>query len=169
MARLRSHIEIFLQPGELFVAGHEYQLRTILGSCVSITLWHPATCTGAMSHFMLPSRGAAKTAAAAELDGRYGDEAMHLMASQLAAQGVAVAQCQGKVFGGGNMFPRHLHGKAINVGQSNGEAARALLRAHGVELVSEHLFGLGHRQVIFDVGNGDVWVHQVRPSHPTLA
>lgn len=161
MRRLKDLIDIFLQPGEYFVADANYQLRTMLGSCVSITLWHPATRQGAMSHFLLPTRGASKPKQA--LDARYGDEALVLMLQDLQRLGVPKAQCQAKIFGGGNMFPGKLRSGAINVGQRNGEAALALLQEHGIEVVSESLFGIGHRQIIFDLSNGDVWSHQVRP------
>jgi chemotaxis protein CheD len=162
MAKLDDLMDIFLRPGDLFVADAGYQLRTILGSCVSITLWHPATRIGAMSHFLLPTRGGPQRKQA--LDGRYGDEAMLAILKELQQAGVAPAQCQGKIFGGGNMFPGQLHAGGINVGQRNGEAARELLQANGIAIVSESLFGFGHRQIIFDVSNGDVWSHQVKPS-----
>jgi chemotaxis protein CheD len=163
MHRIEGLIDIFLQPGEFFVADAEYQMRTMLGSCVSITLWHPFKRVGAMSHFLLPTRGASDRTEGR--DARYGDEAMELMVGELKQLGVAASQCQGKVFGGGNMFPDHFRAGAMNVGQRNGEAALALLNHHGVPIVSESLFGLGHRQIIFDVRNGDVWCHQVAPSH----
>jgi chemotaxis protein CheD len=162
MHRLEGLIEIFLQPGDLFVADADYQIRTILGSCVSITLWHPQSRMGGMSHFLLPTRGNA--AKGQELDGRYGDEALLQMIAQLRASGVNPALCQAKVFGGGNMFPDHSHPGAINVGHRNGEAARALLQGHNIPIVSESLFGVGHRQIIFNVSNGDVWANQVRPT-----
>jgi chemotaxis protein CheD len=162
MAKLDDLMDIFLRPGDLFVADAGYQLRTVLGSCVSITLWHPATRIGAMSHFLLPTRGGPKRKQA--LDGRYGDEAMQAILLELQQAGVPPAQCQGKIFGGGNMFPGQLRAGGINVGQRNGEAARELLQAHGIAIVSESLFGFGHRQIIFDVSRGDVWSHQVKPS-----
>ena len=43
-------------------------------------------------------------------------------------------------------------------------AARDLLQAHGIEIVSESLFGDGHRQIAFDVGTGHVWARQVSPA-----
>jgi len=167
MPRLRQLIDIFLNPGELFVGDAGFQIRTILGSCVSITLWHPMSRVGGMSHFLLPTRG---TAPGPEgLDGRYGDEALELMIKDLKAAGVNPALCEAKVFGGGNMFPgnchaRGQHEKGLEVGRRNGDAAHALLKQHGIHLVSESLFGIGHRQVIFDVRTGDVWSRQVRPS-----
>lgn len=163
MAKLRDLIDIFLQPGEYFVADADYQIRTMLGSCVSITLWHPATRIGAMSHFLLPDRSLADVDVSA-LDARYGDEALTLMLAELARAGIRASQCQGKIFGGGNMFLRHSQSGAKHVGRKNGEAARALLLKHDVPIVSESLFGNGHRQIIFDVSNGDVWSHQVRLS-----
>ena len=159
---MKELIGIFLQPGDWYVADADYQLRTILGSCVSITLWHPATRMGGMTHFLLPSRGDA--AAGQALDGRYGDEALQLMLDKLDQAGVPLSQCQAKIFGGGNMFPGQMRTGAINVGQRNGEAARALLLANGIPIVSECLFGVGHRQVIFDLSCGDVWSCQVKPS-----
>lgn len=167
MARLKDLLDIFLQPGELFVADAGFQIRTILGSCVSITLWHPRLHVGGMSHFLLPTRGS--VADASELDGRYGDEALALMFKDLKAAGANPTQCEAKIFGGGNMFPgnqhaRGQHAKGLAVGKRNGEAARELLRQHNIEVVSESLFGIGHRQIIFDISKGDVWSKQVRPS-----
>jgi chemotaxis protein CheD len=162
MARLNNLLDIFLQPGELFVADAGYQIRTILGSCVSITLWHPDTCLGGMSHFLLPTRG--HPVSHRELDGRYGDEALQLMIDDLRARGVEPQECQGKIFGGGNMFPGHGHASGIQVGQRNGLAARDLLQLRGIKLVKENLFGIGHRQIIFDLSKGDVWARQVKPT-----
>jgi chemotaxis protein CheD len=155
-------MEIFLQPGELFVGDAGFKIRTILGSCVSITLWHPGKRIGGMSHFLLASRGT--IGRGQDLDGRYGDEALHSLIQQLDSYGVSHLQCQAKVFGGGNMFPDHCHAGAINVGQRNGEAARSMLLAKNIPIVSESLFGVGHRQIVFDVSNGDVWSKQIRPS-----
>lgn len=156
-------IDIFLRPGEYFVGNSAFQIRTMLGSCVSITLWHPGTRIGAMSHFLLPTRTYTETDVQ-PLDARYGDEAMVLMLDELTEAGVRPNQCQGKIFGGGNMFPNHRKAGRMQIGQRNGEAARALLQAHNIPLVSESLFGNGHRQIIFDVSTGDVWARQVRLS-----
>ena len=159
-------IEIFLQPGEHYVGDEGCRIRTLLGSCVSITLWQPQRRVGAMSHFLLSSRGAGTTE---ELDGRYAEEALSLMLRDLAREKVAPKACQAKLFGGGNMFPAQSSSKALNVGRKNGETARRLLQDHGIPIVSESLFGVGHRQVIFDLRTGHVWSRQVKPivtAHP---
>lgn len=158
----RKLIDVFLQPGELFVGDASYKVRTVLGSCVSMTLWHPATRIGGMSHFLLPARSASEPVAV--LDGRYGDEALELMLRELKQSGVPACQCQSKIFGGGNMFPGQMGTDSINIGQRNGEAAIAMLQRHGIPVMSQSLFGVGHRQVIFDLSSGDVWSRLIAPS-----
>lgn len=166
MRRLKNPglMDLFLQPGEVLMADASCQLRTLLGSCVSITLWHPAKRIGGMSHFLLPTQGASAREVDPSRPGYYGDDALRLMLQELKKSGVSPGQCQGKIFGGGNMFPNQMRADSGHVGQRNGQAARALLAQHGVPLVAECLFGIGYRQVIFDVNKGDVWSRQIQPS-----
>ena len=167
MPRRHNLIRVFLQPGDMFVGDNNYQISTTLGSCVSITLWHSLRQIGGMSHFLLPTREGMATAPAP--DGRYGDEALQMMFKALEAAGVNPLQCEAKVFGGGNMFPgnHHARGKqaqSATVGQRNGQAAQALLTSFGLKVASEFLYGIGHRQVIFDISTGDVWSRQILPT-----
>jgi chemotaxis protein CheD len=161
MRRSKVAIEVFLQPGEFYVAEGSCRIRTLLGSCVAITLWHPHKRIGAMSHFLLGTRGQRPVI---ELDARYGDEAMLLMLRELARLDVKPMHCEAKLFGGGNMFPRASRAQSPTVGENNGECAHRLLCAQGIQIVSESLFGEGLRQIIFDVARGDVWVRQVKPT-----
>ncbi len=150
--------EIFLLPGEYFVGGAQHKVRTLLGSCVSVTLWDPVRRIGAMSHIMLVGRrGGARP------DARYADDALALMLAELAALGVAPQDCQAKVFGGGNMFPT-LVGRDGDIGRRNGAVTCALLARLGIPVVSHCLYGVGHRRIQFDIGSGDVWSRQDKPT-----
>jgi chemotaxis protein CheD len=118
-----------------------------------------------MSHFVLATRGGecARDCDIASLNAKYGDEALRLMLRELARRKVGPEHCQAKVFGGGDMFPSQKTCGAIGVGRRNGEAARALLQAEGIRVLSESLFGTGHRHIVFDIGLGHVWSRQVQP------
>ena len=154
--------DIFLQPGHYAVCDAGSRIRTVLGSCVSMTLWSPARAVGAMSHCLLPTRRRTSRAPQEHaLDARYADEALRLMLQDLELRGVPAAQCCAKIFGGGDMFPSQKGNWNDSVGHRNGEAARELLSMHGIQVASEHLFGEGHRQVVFEVATGDVWVRQM--------
>jgi len=151
-------IEIFLQPGDLYFGDRDTRIRTVLGSCVSLTFWHPKLLVGGMCHYMLPSRSSEqRSASALALDGRYADEAIEMMTKEVDVLGVSHREYQVKLFGGGNMFPDRIN-TVSHVGLKNVETARKLVAKHGFNCVAEHLGGDGHRNVIFDVWSGYVWV-----------
>ncbi len=157
MGCVDGSVEIFLQPGELYFGEAGTRIRTVLGSCVSITVWQPRLRIGGMCHYMLPHRG---TKAAGPLDGRYGDEAVALLLRDLATVGVSPRDCEAKLFGGGNMFPKALTGgrPILNVSARNIQAARELPDRHGFRRMAEHVGGIGHRTLLFDIATGDAWL-----------
>lgn len=151
-------IEIFLQPGDLYFGDRDTRIRTVLGSCVSLTFWHPKLLVGGMCHYMLPNRSPeSRSTSALALDGRYADEAIEMMTKEVDVFGVSHREYQVKLFGGGNMFPDRSNAVS-HVGLKNVETARKLVAKHGFNCVAEHLGGDGHRNVIFDVWSGHVWV-----------
>lgn len=156
-------MEIFLQPGEFYFGDENTRIRTLLGSCVAITLWHPARRIGGMCHFMLPTRVGEPADA---LDGRYADEAIQLFQREIRSQRTAVRDYQVKLFGGGHMFqvpPRCADQmRCSNVACRNVLAARALLKDQRLHVAAEHVGQRGHRNVIFDVWSGDVWLRHVK-------
>ena len=166
----RNTIEIFLQPGEFWFGDRDTRIRTLLGSCVSITMWHPRLRIGGMCHFMLPERGA--RAHADGLDGRYAGDAIELFLRELRAAHTRPQDYQVKLFGGGRMF-RSRHAAdgpaALDVGTRNVEAARTLLRTHGFRVRAAHVEGEGHRNLIFDIGSGEVWLRHVAPAAASAA
>jgi chemotaxis protein CheD len=154
-----ERVEVFLHPGQYGVGDARHVMRTLLGSCVSITLWHPGRRIGAMSHFLLWSR---RRGTQGGFDGRFGEEVMALMLNELERRNVDPRQCEAKIFGGASMFAGPERPWAIDIGRQNGEAARGVLRSCGIGIKSECLFGHGHRKIVFDVSTGHVWSRQVR-------
>jgi len=154
-------IEIFLQPGELWFGDEHTRIRTFLGSCVAVTLWHPRRRIGGMCHYMLPSRIRGTGAA---LDGRYGDEALDLLTREIKAAHGYPHEYEAKLFGGGHMF-LHAFGTAkhgsVHVPDRNIAAGRELVQRHGFMVKAEQMGGHGHRQVVFDIWSGHAWVKHV--------
>jgi chemotaxis protein CheD len=152
-------VEVFLHPGDFHFGKAETRIVTLLGSCVSITVWHPRLRVGGMCHFMLPSRGVIPEGAS--YDGRYGDEAMKLLMNHIWRLDVNPAEFQAKVFGGANMFPMQCQRNELNVGERNLEMALVLLERYEIGIKARHVGGDGHRKLMFDVWSGDVWLkHQ---------
>ncbi|MBC6905525.1 chemotaxis protein CheD [Saccharophagus sp. K07] len=149
-------IDIFLQPGDYYFGDESTRIRTILGSCVSITLWHPWKRIGGMCHFMLPQRAQRGD----EFHGKYADEVLELLLKQVRLHKTHPGDYQIKLFGGGDMFPgRPSRGESIS--RRNIQAARQFLDQYNMKPISENVGASGHRNVIFEVWSGNVWVrHQ---------
>jgi chemotaxis protein CheD len=161
-------MDIFLQPGDFYFGDHSTRIRTILGSCISITMWHPQRRIGGMCHYMLPSRGITEEK---PLDGRYADEALQLFMREIRALGTWPDEYQVKLFGGGNMFRNVALNTAAahkmlrdsdcrDVSCRNRKIAYQLIQHYGFSLTAEHLGGSGHRQVMFEIASGHAWVRQ---------
>jgi chemotaxis protein CheD len=153
--------EIFLHAGEYVIASEPCIVRTILGSCVAITLWHPVKKIGTMSHCLLPqddSRSSKKISH--DPSGKYCDEVVGLMLRALEQANVNPAECQAKIFGGSSTYPQNLPLESDGIGKKNGDMARRLLSENGISVVSESLYGIGHRMIAFDLSSGDVWVRR---------
>lgn len=148
-------MEIFLQPGDFYFGDAHTRIRTVLGSCISITMWHPVLHIGGMCHYMLPSRGVKKNDG---LQGKYADEAIQLFLIEARRHKTEPKDYQVKLFGGGSMF-FDTHSKYHEgVSVRNIEAAQRLLMHHNLTLTSHHVGLRGHRNVIFDIWTGHVWV-----------
>jgi chemotaxis protein CheD len=146
-----SAIEIYLQPGDFYFGTSDTRIKTILGSCVAITLWHPARRIGGMCHYLLPSRNKRSTS----LDGRYADEAMEMFLLEISRYKTKICEYHVKLFGGGDMFPRS---NSVNVSAKNIDVAYRLFKRYKIEPMTQDLGSSGHRQIIFDIWNGNVWV-----------
>lgn len=157
----RQVIEIFLTPGDFYFGDQDTRLRTVLGSCVAVTLWHPTRLIGGMCHFMLPSRGLKR---GSELDGRYGDEAMLLFLNEIKRHKTHPSEYEAKIFGGGNMFPGSRRHESLDVGRRNIEMALQLIELHRFRVKARHMAGMGHRNVVFEVWSGDVLLKHVPSS-----
>ena len=151
-------MDVFLQPGDLYFGDSDTRIRTILGSCVAITMWHPVRHIGGMSHCLLPGPGRESTAGT--VDGRYVDEAIAWLMREAVSHGTRPSEYQIKLFGGGDMFASSGALKQSSIGQKNTIQALYILSKLGLTVLTHDLGGSVSRSIIFDVDTGDVWVRR---------
>lgn len=89
---------------------------------------------------------------------RYADTAVALLMEEMAVVGAPYKEYQVKLFGGGSMFPETNKNGISQLGIQNVQAARRLAQQYGFRYMAEHLDDIGHRNVIFEVWSGEVWV-----------
>lgn len=154
-----SILEVILQPGDFYFGDRDTRLRTLLGSCIAITLWHPQFLIGGMCHYLLPEYRQGHRDDG--LDGRYADAALQLFMQEIRNAGTHPCEYTVKMFGGGNQFEQQGAQSSHNIPENNIKTGKQLLLKHGFKLSSYHLGGNGHRNVIFDIWSGSVWVQHV--------
>lgn len=143
-----SFLDVFLQPGEMYWGDENTRIRTLLGSCVSIVIWHPLRRIGGMSHIMLPRGGS---------EPKYANGAMEAFLREMQKSGSRPGEYTARVFGGGNMFSI-LTREPGQIGEANVLAAFTLIRQAGIHIAGSDIGGLGYRKLIFDLWNGHVWM-----------
>lgn len=159
--------EVYLRPGEYHFGTRHTRLRTLLGSCVAITFWHPQLHVGGMCHYMVPSRHltvatggrAALPPAPAELDGRYAVEAVELILGSMRSVRTEPQEYVVKMFGGASQFPDWVPvTDGISLPQRNVEIGLELLAREGLVPAVTHVGGTGYRQILLELWSGDVWL-----------
>lgn len=127
-----------LLPGALRFGTAPRHWRTLLGSCVAVTLWHPQRHCAGMCHFVLPERRQPEPGV---IDGRYGREALDFLHREVLRHGTRPAEYRAQVYGGADTMP---HGRALpySIGARNIELALTMLDALGYGL---HEIDVGER------------------------
>lgn len=154
--------KIYLHPGEFHFAGDGVHIHTLLGSCISITLWHPKRRIGGMCHFTLPKHPGYKKGNGG-LDGRYADDVIEMFRKEVARYSTRITDYEAKIFGGGNMIRSADQNIDDSIGTKNSAAAMQLLMQENVNIMVAHVGEFGHRRIVFDSGTGEVWVRHIEP------
>lgn len=144
-----------LMPGDVALGVADDQLKTLLGSCVSVILTDPRRTVGAMCHIV----HVGTPNAANRHNTAYGVAAMHEMFTLLRSKSVNPRMCEAYVYGGGNMFPKLM--TSTHVGQNNVDWVLDYLHHHGIGIVDHHLGGNGYRKVSWTVGPDEPVVETV--------
>jgi chemotaxis protein CheD len=144
-----------LMPGDVKLGQAGDQLKTLLGSCVSVILTDPRRTVGVMCHIVHvghPNPTNRNNTA-------YGSVAMAEMVRQLYAMGFVPRSCQAYVFGGGNMFPKlftHHH-----VGNRNVDWVLRYLAHHKIAILRQDHGGAGYRKLLWTVGPAEPLVETI--------
>jgi len=159
---------VFLDIGDFYFGGGHTRVRTVLGSCVAITVWHPQLRVGGICHYLLPmpTESIAKRGATT----MYAEGAIEQFLQEIRRRGAQPGDFVAKMFGGGSMFgsaPTRQQQQrlfpisaSIDVSGMNVEVGRKLLRECGFAIAAENVGGFGSREIVFELWSGDVWVRR---------
>jgi chemotaxis protein CheD len=155
--------DLTLHPGELYIASEPSILRTILGSCVGVTIWSHRIGAGALCHGVLPRCPFPEAPGANLEEGfRYVDFSIRYMARQFDALGSRRDQLVVKVFGGADVLPASIgvRNKAT-VGAQNCQVAFDTLAEERLVVAASDVGGPRGRRIHFHTGTGEVLLHRL--------
>lgn len=143
---------LVLMPGELWAGAEATGVKTLLGSCVAMTLWHPRRRIGGMCHYLLPGR---QRKGGEPADGRYGDEAVAAMVQVLERHGCVGHELVAHLYGGADTMAEAA-GVKFNVGERNIEQGWKLIERYGFTLDGVDVGDNVPRTVTLGLASGSV-------------
>ena len=146
MAKTPNYMRLNIHPGEWYVGARYHSIYTVLGSCVSVTAWHPELKLGGMCHFILPTlpRGLKDIKVNA---GRYANTALEMMKLALSAQAL-LTEFQLGLFGGSDTITH------FDVGKNNVIYAQQWLAAEQLNANRIDIGGRTSRSVTLHISSG---------------
>lgn len=141
---------IQLKQGQYYIADCNDKVETLLGSCISVIIWHASLKVGAMSHSIIDTRNNKNTQ---NLDSRYCDEAIKKMVHDLKMRGVKIEECHARIFGGASMLPKL---KQAKIDEKNYNISLVQLNEYKIPIVEQKVLGDHYRKIFFDVNTGNV-------------
>ena len=150
---------VFLKPGEIFIAREPTVISTVLGSCVSVTMFNPRHMVGGMCHALLPGSDESSGNDAF----RFVDTAILYLVRGFTSLGIKRADIEVKLFGGSDVLDARV-GENIpaTIGTQNVERAREIIRREHLILVAEDVRGKQGRKLFFHTNTGGVLLKRIR-------
>ena len=144
-------VNVYLKPGEIFISDKPAAVKTVLGSCISVTMFNSRLRIGSICHGMLPECNEINGSHCSCIDGfRYVDCSIRNMLEELHSLGIMNDEIEIKIFGGADMF-KTTRGRfnPINVGEQNIKSALKIMGESKLRLAASDTGGSRGRKLIF--------------------
>jgi chemotaxis protein CheD len=151
---------IYLHPGELCVCDEPTKVITVLGSCVSVTLFNPRLCLGAICHATLPEcRSTEKCESPCIEAFKFMDCSLKYMLGAFRERGVLNKEIEIKIFGGADTL---LSQSSNTIGSKNVQVALSILREEHLSVAAMDVGDSFGRKLIFCSHTGEVFLKRLR-------
>ena len=160
-AKTSTYQEVYLHPGQAYIAPEPVQISMILGSCAGVCLYDRRKAIGGATHYMLP-----RWEGPGEASTRYGDIALELLLKQFQIHGSSFKDLEAKIFGGACMFEafRAEDGSDDHIGSRNIKVALHTFSRLGIVIAARDTGGENGRKIKMQSDTGSVAVSVIRNS-----
>ncbi|MEW6669071.1 MAG: chemotaxis protein CheD [Thermodesulfobacteriota bacterium] len=160
---------IYLKPGEWFSGRERMIIRTVLGSCVAVTMFHRNTRLAAMCHALMPTctenRGCSSYCRSSA---KYVDCIVRRMMGLFFQRNIKAGDIQVKLFGGADSLSLRSGARnSLSMGSRNFQQARRAIENEGLRLGTSDVGGDKGRKLVFDTYTGEVLLKRLSPRTDT--
>jgi chemotaxis protein CheD len=169
MSRLETKLPVlYLKPAEIYMADSPSIVKTVLGSCVSITMFNHRLKVGAICHGLLPHcKGKTRCKGACNAGFKYVDCSIRHMLEQFSSLGIGHREIEVKLFGGADMF-RTGAGERETVGAQNTQTALRIIEKEHLNLCKTDTGGDRGRKIFFYTHTGEIFLKRLGRSERGL-
>ena len=162
MTRLRDidPEKVYLKPGELYVGEGPTKVITVLGSCVSVTLFSRRLRLGAICHGTLPHcRKVNKCREMCDDAFKYVDCSLRYMIARFRRSGCSDNEIEVKLFGGADTLSSR---KENTIGSMNVKMALDIISQEHLRVIAADVGDSFGRKIIFLTHTGDVYLKRLK-------
>ncbi len=155
---------IYLKPGEMHISETPSIVVTVLGSCLSVTMFHRRSGLGVICHGLFPECGKKKSCNSGCADGfKFVDCSIKKMLARFDERRVKRSEIEVKCFGGADMFSvRPETAGIVSVGKQNIASSQKLLKNEGLTPHAIDVGGNLGRKILFYTHTGKVLLKRLQ-------
>lgn len=152
-----------IKPGELHVSDTPCRIKTLLGSCVSVTVHNTQRGFGGMNHYMLPETMPSRREG--PRDFRFGDRSIRWMLDRMLEYDSNPEHLDVKLFGGGRVVSAL---SRADIGEKNIDVALEVLGEYDLEPSKRLVSQENGLKLDFNTQTNVVKVQRIRRSEDNL-
>lgn len=154
---------VYLGPGNIYLAERPTIIITVLGSCISVTMFVVRLKAGAICHGLLPTCNRRSCPADCVAGARYVDCSIMRMLKELDRMGARKSEIEVKIFGGAEILSScNSSNDFLNVGRQNVISACRIIKNQGLNLAARDVGGNWGRRILFYTHTGEVLLRRIR-------
>lgn len=153
--------KIFLEAGEGILTKKSRKITTILGSCLSITMFHRESGYAGMSHSLYPTCGKEHYGKLVSDESfKYVDCSFKKLTDYFLKKEIDISDVEIKIFGGGEVLEGNYENYE-SIGRQNINMIEQILTDNEINIKAADIGGKKGRKIIFDTSNGDVFLKKL--------
>jgi chemotaxis protein CheD len=157
---------INLKPGEAHFTCRPELVITVLGSCLSVTMFDRHSRLAGICHSLLPECANGKRCGGeCPEEYRYVDCAIRRMVKVFDRHGIPRSTIEVKCFGGSDMFMQIRQQGPLSVGKQNILRAEKVIAGEGLMILVKDVGGLQARKILFHTYSGEILLKRLGSEH----